>query len=331
MADPLPSGIALTAPPPPGTLEPGQLYADANNRTAWLGVDDSVDPAEAILISDIIETLNYIDASKVEANDYTNAQVATKAPLVHTHTAAQITDFEAAVEAITGGGGGGGGTNIPVGGIIMWSGALTAIGVGALAGWGLCDGTNGTPNLKNRFVMGAGDVNTGVLNPNSVATSNSSGNHTHTIGGTALTTANLPSHTHPVSLTTGNESNSHTHPVDIDGSTNTTGSHTHTVTAARNTGGANQAPSGTGNFDSSANIGSSSAGSHSHTVNVSGNTGARSTTHTHSVSGNTGAAGSGTTHTHTIDTTGAHTHTINGTALRDAIPYYAIAFIMRLV
>lgn len=38
----------------------------------------------------------------------------------------------------------------PVGGIIMWSGAIDAIP----SGWNLCDGSNGTPNLSGRFVVG---------------------------------------------------------------------------------------------------------------------------------------------------------------------------------
>jgi hypothetical protein len=41
---------------------------------------------------------------------------------------------------------------IPSGGIIIWSGASTAIPTG----WYLCDGTNGTPDLRNRFIVGAG-------------------------------------------------------------------------------------------------------------------------------------------------------------------------------
>lgn len=44
------------------------------------------------------------------------------------------------------------GTNIggviPSGGIIIWSGSTVP------NGWFLCDGTNGTPDLRNRFVMG---------------------------------------------------------------------------------------------------------------------------------------------------------------------------------
>ncbi len=45
------------------------------------------------------------------------------------------------------------GNGIPKGGIIMWSGAVNQIP----DGWVLCDGTNGTPNLRDRFVVGAGD------------------------------------------------------------------------------------------------------------------------------------------------------------------------------
>lgn len=42
---------------------------------------------------------------------------------------------------------------IPSGAIIMWSGATNAIP----AGYVLCDGTNSTPDLRNRFVIGAGN------------------------------------------------------------------------------------------------------------------------------------------------------------------------------
>lgn len=42
--------------------------------------------------------------------------------------------------------------SFPIGGIIIWSGASTAIP----SGWHLCDGTSGTPDLRNRFIVGAG-------------------------------------------------------------------------------------------------------------------------------------------------------------------------------
>jgi hypothetical protein len=41
---------------------------------------------------------------------------------------------------------------IPVGGIIMWSGSIGTIPTG----WALCNGSNGTPNLQDRFIVGAG-------------------------------------------------------------------------------------------------------------------------------------------------------------------------------
>ena len=43
-------------------------------------------------------------------------------------------------------------SSIPSGGIILWSGAANAIP----SGWVLCDGNNSTPNLVDRFVLGAG-------------------------------------------------------------------------------------------------------------------------------------------------------------------------------
>ena len=43
---------------------------------------------------------------------------------------------------------------VPVGGIIMWSGATNNIP----SGWALCDGNNGTPNLQDKFIVGAGST-----------------------------------------------------------------------------------------------------------------------------------------------------------------------------
>ncbi|KKM98869.1 hypothetical protein LCGC14_1153640 [marine sediment metagenome] len=47
--------------------------------------------------------------------------------------------------------------------ICLWSGAVIDI----LAGWALCDGNNGTPDLRDRFVIGAG----GTYSPDDTAAS----------------------------------------------------------------------------------------------------------------------------------------------------------------
>lgn len=70
------------------------------------------------------------------------------------------------------------GNGVPKGGIIMWSGAVNQIP----SGWALCDGNNGTPNLMDRFVVGAGS---------GYAVGATGGEATH-----VLTANEMPSHTH---------------------------------------------------------------------------------------------------------------------------------------
>jgi len=67
---------------------------------------------------------------------------------------------------------------VPAGGIVMWSGSPGSIPVG----WALCNGTNGTPNLTNRFIMGGGG-----------------GLPVEGDGQVTLTGANLPPHQHTIS------------------------------------------------------------------------------------------------------------------------------------
>ena len=43
---------------------------------------------------------------------------------------------------------------IPAGGIIMWSGSIGSIP----SGYYICDGNNGTPDLRDRFVVGSGNT-----------------------------------------------------------------------------------------------------------------------------------------------------------------------------
>lgn len=51
---------------------------------------------------------------------------------------------------------------IPVGGIIMWSGTIATIP----ANWALCDGTNSTPDLRDKFIVGAKQDDAGAAKSN---------------------------------------------------------------------------------------------------------------------------------------------------------------------
>lgn len=95
-------------------------------------------------------------------------------------------------------------SSMPKGGIIIWSGLETNIP----SGWAICDGNNGTPNLRDRFVLCAG---AGAVNP------------VHTAGGSSsatLSIANMPSHSHSSSASiSGN----------ISGTTSAAGAHNHSI------------------------------------------------------------------------------------------------------
>jgi hypothetical protein len=78
------------------------------------------------------------------------------------------------------------GSGFPSGGIIIWSGASSAIP----SGWYLCDGTNSTPDLRNRFIVGAGSTYAvGATGGSADAVVVS---HTHT----ATSTVTDPGHSH---------------------------------------------------------------------------------------------------------------------------------------
>jgi microcystin-dependent protein len=77
-------------------------------------------------------------------------------------------------------------STIPSGGIIIWSGSAASIPTG----WVLCNGSNSTPDLRDRFVVGAGSsyaVGDTGGSANAIVVS-----HTHT----ATSTVTDPGHTH---------------------------------------------------------------------------------------------------------------------------------------
>ena len=82
-------------------------------------------------------------------------------------------------------------TPIPAGGIFLWSGSIGSIP----AGYVLCNGSNGTPDLRDRFVVGAGStysVDATGGSANAIVVS-----HTHT----ATSTVTDPGHLHGAFLT----------------------------------------------------------------------------------------------------------------------------------
>ena len=75
---------------------------------------------------------------------------------------------------------------VPSGCILMWSGSIISIP----SGWHLCDGTLGTPDLRDRFVIGSGNnygVNATGGSANSIVVA-----HTHG----ATSSVNDPGHSH---------------------------------------------------------------------------------------------------------------------------------------
>jgi microcystin-dependent protein len=133
-------------------------------------------------------------------------------------------------------------TLIPSGIILLWSGSIASIP----SGWVLCNGANSTPDLRDRFVVGAGST---------YAVGATGGANTVTLDSTMI-----PSHTHSLSAS---------------GTTAASGAHTHTVSASGTTSGQSVGHTHTGTTGNN-NVG--------HTHTFSGTTSGQSVTHTHAVS-----------------------------------------------
>jgi microcystin-dependent protein len=123
----------------------------------------------------------------------------------------------------------------PSGMIVLWSGSTGSIP----SGWVLCNGSNSTPDLRDRFVVGAGSTYS-VDATGGSATVTPSG----TNAGTALSESQLPAHNHTTTITFTNGTTSSSSSTRLAGGgattlgtqtydTDNTGSgatHTHTFT-----------------------------------------------------------------------------------------------------
>jgi hypothetical protein len=145
---------------------------------------------------------------------------------------------------------------VPTGAILLWSGSVASVP----SGWNLCDGTNGTPNLRDRFVVGAGS--------------------TYAVGATGGSAdAITVSHTHTFSATTGSA-----------------GAHQHFVAGGTYSGGSSGALES--NPNNTLKVGDPLGGNQNQYILQSVTTAAdkgktdSAGAHTHSVSGTTASTGS---------------------------------------
>jgi len=178
---------------------------------------------------------------------------------------------------------------MPIGSIVMWSGAVANIP----KGWRLCDGGGGTPDLRDRFVVGAGRA----YQPNARGGADR----------VTLSAKELPSHTHGSGSMATASAGAHTH----SGSTNTAGKHGHDVIREsfyQGTVGKFFAfVPWKNNFPNTVNKEPiPDAGDHAHALNVN-SAGA----HTHGISGATAATGGGQSH-------------------ENRPPYHALCYIMKV-
>tara|TARA_S200000501_G_scaffold366916_1_gene402484 strand:+ start:1176 stop:1820 length:645 start_codon:yes stop_codon:yes gene_type:complete len=160
---------------------------------------------------------------------------------------------------------------IPVKGIIMWSGTIAE--AEALSNWRICDGTNGTPDLRDKFVLGVGST----ANASTAAKGELGGSNT-----IQLSIDQMPEHNHNIT------DNGHIHG---DG-TLAAANRSITGEITKISEGFNAQGTATGVFSKTNNGNNSITGSSS-TSPVSGFT--MNASHDHDVTGNTGSNTTGIT------------------------------------
>jgi hypothetical protein len=139
------------------------------------------------------------------------------------------------------------GSGFPSGGIIMWSGTIATIPTG----WVLCNGSNSTPDLRNRFIIGAFQDTSSVAYTTVTGVDTQTGGSKDAIVVSHTHTATVTDAGHNHSVTVGNQS-AVNGSVSGGGSIATTSPATLTTTTA--TTGITVANSTTGSSGTNANL-----------------------------------------------------------------------------
>lgn len=137
----------------------------------------TTDPAKVIKGTDIDNEYNAI-ANAIATKANTNSPALTGTPTAPTATAGTNTTQIASCAFVLA-------NAIPSGLITMWSGTIASIP----SGWYLCDGNNSTPDLRDKFIIGAKQDETAIAKTNITGSLTQTGgskdavavSHTHTI------------------------------------------------------------------------------------------------------------------------------------------------------
>ncbi len=145
-----------------------------------------------------------------------NATTSVTTPTVNATTSVttptvNATNLNVSSITISGGGNIAGGGSVPIGTIVIW------YGPGVPAGWALCNGQAGTPDLRDRLIIGG-------------TNSTTSGGNISPTAGLTIGTGNLPKHTHGPGTLNITASGDHSHTV-LNSDTSTDGGNDNRVIA----------------------------------------------------------------------------------------------------
>lgn len=133
-------------------------------------------------------------ANSISTKSDTNSPTFTGTPSAPTAVAGTSTTQLATTAFVTA-------NSVPSGAILLWSGSTASIPTGFV----ICDGTNSTPDLRNRFVVGAGD--TYAVDATGGSADAVVVDHTHTASSSSSSSVTDPGHNHSVP-NSGSQNNS---------------------------------------------------------------------------------------------------------------------------